>query len=40
MKIYKPSNIAPSQSVAILATASLVSGVAIGSGTAFIEQRG
>jgi len=38
MKIYKSSNIASSQSVAILATASLVSGVAIGSGTAFISK--
>ena len=38
MKIYQPSNIAPSQGVAILAVSSLVSGVAIGSATAFISK--
>ncbi len=38
MKTYKPSNIAPSQGIAILAAASLVSGVAIGSATAFISK--
>jgi hypothetical protein len=37
MKIYQPSNIAPSQGVAILSVSSLVSGVAIGSATAFIR---
>ncbi len=36
MKTYQPSNIAPSQGVAILAASSLVSGVAIGGATAFI----
>ncbi|PZO39449.1 MAG: hypothetical protein DCF19_14435 [Pseudanabaena frigida] len=38
MKTYKPSNIAPSQGIAILAASSLVSGVAIGSATAFISK--
>jgi hypothetical protein len=36
MRNYKPSNIAPSQGVAILAASSLVSGVAIGGATAFL----
>ena len=36
MRNYQPSNIAPSQGVAILAVSSLVSGVAIGGATAFI----
>ena len=36
MRNYQPSNIAPSQGVAILAASSLVSGVAIGGATAFI----
>ncbi|NMF58187.1 hypothetical protein [Pseudanabaena yagii] len=38
MKIYQPSNVAPSQGIAILAASSLVSGVAIGSATAFISK--
>jgi hypothetical protein len=38
MKIYQPSNIAPSQGIAVLAVSSLVSGVAIGSATAFISK--
>ena len=38
MKTYQPSNIAPSQGVAILAASSLVSGVAIGGATAFISK--
>lgn len=38
MKIYQPSNVASSQGVAILAASSLVSGVAIGSATAFISK--
>ncbi|WP_055075246.1 hypothetical protein [Pseudanabaena sp. 'Roaring Creek'] len=38
MKIYKPSNIASSQSISILAVASLVSGVAVGSSAAFISK--
>jgi len=36
MKNYQPSNIAPSQGIAILAVSSLVSGIAIGSATALI----
>jgi hypothetical protein len=36
MRNYQPSNIAPSQGVAILAASSLVSGVAIGGATAFL----
>ncbi len=36
MRNYQPSNIAPSQGVAILAASSLVSGVTIGGATAFI----
>jgi hypothetical protein len=38
MKTYQPSNIAPSQGIAILAASSLVSGVAIGGATAFISK--
>ncbi|MCA6595838.1 MAG: hypothetical protein IM539_05845 [Pseudanabaena sp. M046S1SP1A06QC] len=38
MKNYQPSNIAPSQGIAILAVSSLVSGIAIGSATAFISK--
>ena len=38
MKTYQPSNIAPSQSVAILAVSALVSGVAVGGATAFISK--
>ena len=38
MRTYQPSNIAPSQGVAILAISSLVSGVAIGGATAFISK--
>lgn len=36
MKTYQPSNIAPSQGIAILAASSLVSSVAIGGATAFL----
>jgi len=38
MKTYQPSNIAPSQGVAILAASSLVSGAAIGGATAFVSK--
>ncbi len=38
MRTYQPSNIAPSQGVAILALSSLVSGAAIGGATAFISK--
>ncbi|MFM7602719.1 MAG: hypothetical protein ACKO7R_16235 [Pseudanabaena sp.] len=38
MRTYQPSNIAPSQGVAILAISSLVSGAAIGGATAFISK--
>lgn len=38
MRVYKPSNIAPPQSIAILAASSLLSGVVIGSSTAFVSK--
>lgn len=38
MKIYKPSNITPSQSVAILAASSLLTRLAVGSSTAFVNK--
>jgi len=38
MKVYKPSNIASSPSIALLAASSLLSGAVIGSSTAFVSK--
>ena len=38
MKIYKPSNIASSQGIAILVDSFWILGVAIGGGTVFISK--